>query len=108
MRTPSLLVPVLVIALAACESAERTEPSVSSDDAVSAVAASGSSGLTVWNLGPGQRAALKRGCRQSHGRDAARYNRCVAGDLDSVRALALGCAERYAGHPARIRACQQI
>ncbi|HYG85198.1 MAG TPA: hypothetical protein VD978_02975 [Azospirillum sp.] len=105
------LAAVLAITLAGCDTADLAErPAIagSTGNAMALSPPSGAGGLSLVRLGPGQRAALKQGCRQRYGRDAVRYNQCLSGAPGSEQALEHGCAMRYAGNPTRISLCQGL
>ncbi len=107
MKMPILAAGSLALVLAGCETARPPESSGTSGSAGPAAStASGSDGLSWAQLGPGQRLALRQGCRALHGRDSTKYNQCVAGENRSQQALDQGCTQRYAGNPAMIRNCQ--
>ncbi len=99
----------LALALAGCETARPLDSSGASGStgpAAGMASGSDSESLSWAQLGPGQRLALRQGCRALHGRDFTRYNQCVAGENRSQQALDKGCSQRYAGNPAMIRSCQ--
>lgn len=105
MRTTAPWAVALVLTLAGCGT---TEPQGSAGSTGPAPVESGTAGPSWPQLGPGQRLALRQGCRVLHGRDFTKYNQCVAGENRSQEALEQGCAQRYAGNPEMIRSCRTV
>lgn len=88
MKAPVLVAGVLALALAGCGTAGLSDsPGTSGSTGPAAGAPSGSADLSWPQFGPGQRLALRQGCRALHGRNFTRYNQCVAGNNGSQQAL---------------------